>query len=145
MQVRVKKLNANASMPIYATNGSACFDLVACTDKAITVNPRSKENIGTGLAFEIPANHVMLVFSRSGHGFKHDLRFVNCVGVIDSDYRGEVRVGLRNDGISPYIVQPNERIAQAIILPYPSIQLVESDELSDTERGVNGFGSTGKN
>lgn len=144
MQLRIKKLNNLATIPQYASQGAACFDLTAAIDKAVTIDPRSSANLGTGLAFEVPPGHVMMVFSRSGHGFKHSLRFVNCVGIIDSDYRGEVRVGLKNDGIVPYIVQPGERVAQAIVLPYPQMDFTEVEELSSTDRGANGFGSTGK-
>ena len=144
MQVKLKKINPLATTPFYASAGAACFDLTAAIDKPVTINPRSSENLPTGLCFEIPEGHVMLVYSRSGHGFKSHLRFVNCVGVIDSDYRGEVRVGLANDGIVPYIVQPGERIAQAMIIACPQVTLTEVDELSTTERGTGGFGSTGK-
>ena len=144
MVVKVKKLKPEAIIPVYATEGAAAFDINAGLDKAVIINPKSAENIGTGLSFEVPTGYVMLVFSRSGHGFKSGIRFVNCVGVIDSDYRGEVRVGLRNDGITPYIVQPGERVAQAMILPAQQVSLVECSELSDTTRGTGGFGSTGK-
>lgn len=144
MQVKLKKINPLATIPFYASAGAACFDLTAAIDKPVTINPHSSENLPTGLCFEIPEGHVMLVYSRSGHGFKSHLRFVNCVGVIDSDYRGEVRVGLANDGITPYIVQPGERVAQAMIVACPQVTLTEVDELSSTERGAGGFGSTGK-
>lgn len=144
MQVKLKKISPLAVTPFYASTGAACFDLVAAIDHPVTINPHSSENLGTGLCFELPEGYVMLVYSRSGHGFKSHLRFVNCVGVIDSDYRGEVRVGLANDGITPYIVQPGERIAQAMVIPCPQVNLVEVKELSSTERGTGGFGSTGK-
>ena len=144
MQVKLKKISPLAVTPFYASAGAACFDLVAAIDHPVTITPRSSENLGTGLCFELPEGYVMLVYSRSGHGFKSHLRFVNCVGVIDSDYRGEVRVGLANDGITPYIVQPGERIAQAMVIPCPQVDIVEVKELSSTERGTGGFGSTGK-
>ena len=144
MQVKLKKISPLAVTPFYASAGAACFDLVAAIDHPVTINPRSSENLGTGLCFELPEGYVMLVYSRSGHGFKSHLRFVNCVGVIDSDYRGEVRVGLANDGITPYIVQPGERITQAMVIPCPQVDIVEVKELSSTERGTGGFGSTGK-
>ena len=144
MQVKLKKISPLAVTPFYASTGAACFDLVASIDHPVTINPHSSENLGTGLCFELPEGYVMLVYSRSGHGFKSHLRFVNCVGVIDSDYRGEVRVGLANDGITPYTVQPGERIAQAMVIPCPQVNLVEVKELSSTERGIGGFGSTGK-
>lgn len=144
MQVKLKKINSLATTPFYASAGAACFDLTAAIDKPVTINPKSSENIGTGLCFEVPEGYVMLIYSRSGHGFKSNLRFVNCVGVIDSDYRGEVRVGLANDGITPYIVQPRERIAQAMIIQCNQVALTEVEELSETSRGSGGFGSTGK-
>ena len=98
----------------------------------------------TGLSFEIPAGHVMLVLcSRNGHGFKHGIRLVNGAGVIDSDYRGEVMVGLRNDSPLRFEVKAGDRVAQALIVPVPSVQFVEVDTLGDTERGAGGFGSTG--
>jgi dUTP pyrophosphatase len=99
--------------------------------------------VDTGLAVEIPAGFVMLVFSRSGHGFKSGVRLANSVGVIDSDYRGEVKVKLQNDGSTNFEVMPGDRVAQAMLLPVPVVSLEWADELSDTERGANGHGSTG--
>lgn len=166
MQVKVKKLHPDAIMPQYATDGSACFDLHAVNvggltnaewdvlekqpfikppPRYTTLEPGNPQTFRTGLAFEIPPGHVMLVFSRSGHGFKNGTRLANCVGVIDSDYRGEVQVKLRNDGehmLAPRI-QSGDRIAQAMIIPIPSVELVEVEELTSTERGTGGFGSTG--
>lgn len=151
MQLKVKKLHPEAITPKYATPGAACFDLHAVgfpdplyegqqiTDQPITIE--------TGLAFEVPHGHVMLIFSRSGHGFKNDTRLANCVGVIDSDYRGEVMVRLTRDGsweTHPLRVRPGDRIAQAMVVPYPRVEFIESDSLTDTERGDGGFGSTGQ-
>jgi dUTP pyrophosphatase len=104
---------------------------------------------GTGLAFDIPPGHVMLVFSRSGHGFKHDIRLANCTGIIDATYRGEVMVKLTcdapDDDVSPpYKVNPGDRIAQAMVLPVARVLFTVVDELSETERGAGGFGSSGK-
>lgn len=149
VQLKVKKLHPDAILPTYATSGAACFDL-----HAVAVN--GYEHLGahvheyepvlcrTGLSFEIPPGHVMLIYSRSGHGFKWGTRLANCTGVIDSDYRGEVQVKLTYDGAEdgPFI-QPGDRIAQAMIVPIPTVELVEVSELSDTERGAGGFGSTG--
>lgn len=121
--------------------GAACFDIAStqagyvCGGKTMT--------FPTGLQFEVPDGHVMLVFSRSGHGFKHGVRLANSVGVIDSDYRGEVMVKLTNDGLHGFNVEEGDRIAQAMILPVQQVALTESDELSNTERGEGGFGSTG--
>jgi len=150
MKVRVRKLDPAASLPKFATPGSACFDLVALDVNGDTdwSYQGSTVQCGTGLAFEIPAGHVMLVFSRSGQGFNHGIRLANCVGVIDSDYRGEVKVKLTCDkpdesNRMPYDVRPGERVAQALILPVPAVELELADELSTTQRGAAGFGSTG--
>lgn len=153
MQIKVKKLHTNAILPTYATDGSACFDL-----HAILIDSKGEEYeqkffsgtklvIRTGLSFEIPDGYSMMIYSRSGHGFKNDIRLSNCVGVIDSDYRGEVMVKLSSDLIgyveNTFTIRNGDRIAQAMIIPVPKIELVESDELTDTSRGVCGFGSTG--
>lgn len=157
MQLKVKKLHPDAHLPRYATDGAACFDLhvIGTPDRYLVeaLEPGEATSFRTGLAFEVPAGHVMLIFSRSGHGFNNDVRLSNCVGVIDSDYRGEVRVKLRNDqqshlGANPenltiLTVKPGDRIAQALVLPIPSVELVEIGELSTTARGDGGFGSTG--
>ena len=140
MLINVKKLHPDATLPTYGTAGAACFDLSVVTIEGWGL---SKATYGTGLSFEIPKDHVMLVFSRSGHGFKDDIRLSNCVGVIDSDYRGEVKVKLRGDGYeSPHFKQ-GDRIAQAMILPIQQVSFALVDELSDTDRGTGGFGSTG--
>lgn len=141
MKIRVKKLHPDAQLPRFATPGAACFDLQ--TIEAGDVAPRGWHSFSTGLAFEIPAGHVMLLASRSGHGFKHGLRLVNCIGVIDSDFRGEVQVGLRNDSPTTFTFEPGDRIAQAMIVQLPAYELEPADELSATERGTGGFGSTG--
>lgn len=142
MKVRVQKLDPAASLPKFATDGAACFDLQ--TIEAGEVGPCGGTfAFRTGLAFEVPAGHVMLVFSRSGHGFKNSISLVNCVGVIDSDYRGEVMVKLRNDSPLRFGFEPGDRIAQAMIMPLPAFELELVDELSTTQRGTGGFGSTG--
>lgn len=140
--IRVKKLHPAAIIPRYQTPGAACFDLHAL--EGAYVCALENWTFRTGLAFEVPPGHVMLVFSRSGHGFKHGIRLANCVGVVDSDYRGEVFVKLTNDeDRGNYEVQKGERIAQAMVIPVHQWQLVEADELSDTQRGTGGLGSTG--
>jgi len=148
IQVKVKKLHHAAVIPEYQTEGAACFDLHAVTGTNYPLHPciGFPEVIRTGLSFEIPAGHVMLIFSRSGHGFNHDTRLSNCVGVIDSDYRGEVKVKLtRDEGSSNLLpIHTGDRIAQAMIIPIPHVALIEAEELSNTDRGVNGYGSTGK-
>ena len=139
--LKFKRLTNQAVTPIYATSGSACFDLTA-TDRKINGNTAT---YSTGLAFEIPQGHVMLVYSRSGHGFKSDLRLANAVGVVDSDYTGEVMVKLTYDGHGaacwPGI---GERVAQAMLVRIPSVALEETETLHQTDRGANGFGSTGR-
>lgn len=128
-------------MPTYGSSGAACFDLY-CVDAGYVIDEKT---FRTGLAFEIPDGHVMLVFSRSGHGFKHDTRLANCVGVIDHDYRGEVIVKMRCDSATgSMFVKYGDRIAQAMIIPYPKVAFEWSAELSDTARGNSGFGSTGQ-
>jgi|SRR5690606_227949 len=144
MQVKIKKLHPDAQLPRYATPGAAAFDIVAVGDPAPHPTDARAMHYSTGLAFEIPPGHVMLVFSRSGQGFKEAVRASNAVGVIDSDYRGELRVSLRSDADNAVLPKAGERIAQAAIVPVPSVELVEVDELSETERGAGGFGSTGK-
>lgn len=143
MDLKVKRLYADAKLPTYATDGSACFDIYTMlngdTDYGVP------HVFSTGLAFEIPEDHVMLVFSRSGHGFKNDVRLSNCVGVIDSDYRGELKVKLSCDkpgwGLE---INAGERIAQGMVIPVQKVQFEEVKELSDTKRGTGGFGSSGK-
>ncbi len=139
MQVKVKKLSAHAILPTYATDGSGAMDLYAVrkwNDKPDVVTYE------TGLSFEVPPGHSMLVLSRSGHGFKSDLRLSNCVGLIDSDYRGGVMVNIRADGEATADLDLSKAIAQFIIIETPRIELIEVDALGDTDRGTAGFGST---
>lgn len=148
IKLRVKKLVAEAIIPQYATPGAACFDLHALLDNGQElegVYPGLPKVFRTGLSFEIPEGHVMLIYSRSGHGFKNEVRLANCVGVIDSDYRGEVAVKLTSDketfdGLS---VRNGDRIAQAMVIPVDRVSFEEVTDLSETERGTGGFGSTG--
>lgn len=142
LDVRVKRLSPSAVLPTYATDGAGCFDLHS--DDSGHVYGGSACAFGTGLAFEVPDGHVMLIFSRSGHAAKNGVRLGNCVGVVDSDYRGEVRVILRNDTTQAMTVSRGDRIAQALIVPVPRVALIEADELSETVRGTGGFGSTGR-
>tara|TARA_R110000765_G_scaffold244631_9_gene346883 strand:- start:1155 stop:1583 length:429 start_codon:yes stop_codon:yes gene_type:complete len=141
MNIKIKKMHRNAIMPTYGSAGAAAFDLYAA--EAFEVTAHGSGVVSTGLAFEIPPWHVMRVYSRSGHGFKNSIRLANCVGVIDSDYRGVVMVKLRNDGPIRFDVEKGDRIAQAIIEPVERVTFQEVDLLSDTERGDGGFGSTG--
>ena len=138
MKINIKLLSENAVVPKYETAGAACFDLVA-THNGI-VNPDCV--FATGLQVEVPEGHVMLIFSRSGMGFKDGVRLANCVGVIDSDYRGEIKVKLQTDHNKRYYVA-GDRIAQAMIIPVQQVEFNITHELSTTERGEGGFGSTG--
>jgi dUTP pyrophosphatase len=141
MKLKVQRLSEAALLPQYATYGAACFDL--CAAESGWINAGTQKSISTGLAFEVPEGHVMLVFSRSGHGFKSGVRLVNSVGVIDSDYRGEVLIGLRNDSPNDFPFEECARLAQAMIIPIPRVDLIEVNDLSETTRGTGGLGSTG--
>ena len=143
--VHYKLLDPRAKAPAYATPGAAAADLCAVLDAPLTLAPGQRAMVPTGLAIELPdAGCVALVYARSGLAVKHGLTLSNCVGVIDSDYRGEVRVGLINLGGEPYTIAPGERIAQLCIAPVWQAAFVQADELGDTARGAGGFGSTGK-
>jgi dUTP pyrophosphatase len=142
MILKFKKLDKDAVTPTYATTGSGCFDLYSIEEAYV---PRSDaRTVKTGLAFEIPEGYVLAIFSRSGHGFKYGVRLGNCVGILDSDYRGECMVNLRNDHYLTFHADKGDRIAQAMLLPAPQVGFMEVDELSETQRGAGGFGSTGR-
>lgn len=143
MNVFVQKLNPNASLPSFGTDSAAGADLYALLDAPVSIPPASSFFVHTGIALEIPSGHVGLIFARSGLSCKRDLAPANKVGVIDSDYRGEIIVCLHNHGFSPQTIAPNDRIAQIIILPIPPISYVLKDSLSSTDRAEKGFGSTG--
>lgn len=140
-QLKVKRLARSAELPTYATAGAACFDLKALRGMVVPVN--SSRMVETGLAFEVPKDHVMLLFSRSGHGATKSVSLSNCVGVIDSDYRGEVKASLRNDGSEAFRIYDGDRIAQAMVIHASQVELIEVEELGETDRGAGGFGSTG--
>ena len=143
--LKVKKVRENAMMISRATEGSAGMDLHACIDEAVTINPGEIKVVPTGLAIALEsAQYVAYIYARSGLAIKHGITLANCVGVIDSDYRGEVCVGLTNISKMPYTIEPQERIAQLVIAPVCTCDAVEVDELDDTVRGAGGFGSTGK-
>lgn len=141
--VKIKKLDKNAKIPSYGTDFSAGADLYSCSPDEITVKPGETVTVHTGLAMEIPADMVGLVYARSGLASKRGLAPSNKVGVIDSDYRGEIMVSLHNHSNIPQTVAPFERIAQIVFTPYFTADFEESQELSDTVRGNGGFGSTG--
>lgn len=145
MELKIKKLRPEAKIPFRATEGSAGMDLSACIDEPKSIKPGELLVIPTGIAIEIPsAEYVAYIFARSGLGIKHGICLANGVGVIDSDYRGEVCVGLCNVSDREYTITPGERVAQMVISPVSLMPVCEASELSDTERGAGGFGSTGK-
>lgn len=143
-KIKVKRMNENAKLPTHGSEYAAGYDLHACTTQMITIPPHSTVKIGIGLAMEIPNEYFGAIFARSGLATKSGLRPANCVGVIDADYRNEIIVSLHNDTDLPRVIESNERIAQLVILPYLSVDFVLTDELSDTVRGLDGFGSTGR-
>ena len=142
-KIRIKLLREGAQMPTYGTEGAAGADLYACMDNEVTIQPGETAKILTGVSMEIPFGCVGLVFARSSMGVKRDLAPANKVGVIDSDYRGEIMVMLHNHGCKPQTVIPGERVAQILIMPVFTPGFTVADELSDTIRGQGGFGSTG--
>jgi dUTP pyrophosphatase len=145
MNLKICKTYSDAIVPKYATDGAACFDLHAITERPVEIlGPNETLVVRTGLAFEVPDGHVLMVFSRSGHGFKHGVRLVNGTGIIDSDYRGEVLIGLHNDRThESFDVRTGDRVAQAMLVPVPRVTFHVVEQLSITDRGAGGFGSTG--
>ena len=143
MNIRVKKLNENATLPTYGSEYAAGADLYACMDEAVTINPGETVMVHTGLAMEIPAGYAGLIYPRSGMASKRGLAPANKVGVVDPDYRGEFMVALHNHSLTTQTVEPNERIAQLVITPFLTATFEVTEELSDTVRGEGGFGSTG--
>lgn len=143
--LKVKRLHPDAKLPTYATDGSACMDLYAnVLPVDSVVEPEWSIRIGTGIAVEVPAGWALMIYSRSGDGFSRHLRLSNCVGVIDSDYRGEIKVQLRNDGLLKQAFEHGDRIAQAMLVRAPRVQIEEVEKLTETARGEGGFGSTGR-
>lgn len=142
-EVAVKKLNAGATLPSYGSRYAAGADLYACMDGEVMIAPGETKLIHTGIAMEIPVGYAGLIYARSGLATKRGLAPANKVGVVDSDYRGEIMVALHNHGTVVQTVAPGERIAQMVITPYLTGVFVERSELDDTERGEGGFGSTG--
>ncbi len=142
--MRIKKLSDQAILPTYGSEYSAGADLYACTDKELVIEPNQTLLVHTGLSMEIPEGLVGLIYARSGLATKRGLAPANKVGVVDSDYRGEIMVALHNHGASPQVIAHGERIAQMVFAPYYAADFVLSDELDDTARGEGGFGSTGR-
>ena len=144
--LKIRKIHPDAIVPAKATSGAACFDLYAILDSPFVLMPHERNLFHTGLSIEMPSEDcVCLLFSRSGMGIKHGISLSNSVGVIDSDYRGELCVGLINNSDKPYTIQPNDRIAQMMIMRTTPVTIEIVDELNETERGEGGFGSTGNN
>ena len=145
MVIKVKKINEKAVVPQRATEGSAGADLFACIDEPVEIKPGEIKVIKTGIAIEISdKNYAAFVYARSGLGIKHGICLANGVGVIDSDYRGEIWVGLCNISQTSYTVEPGERVAQMVIMPVDCAVYEEVIDINSTERGTGGFGSTGK-
>lgn len=148
MDLKIKavspKIGGEIPYPFYASAGAAAMDLHACLDEPVTIAPGELARIPTGIAIALPSpEYVALVFARSGLGVRHGIALSNGVGVIDSDYRGEIQVGLTNLSHTPYTISPADRIAQLAVVPVVQVNPVPVEDLDETERGSGGFGSTG--
>lgn len=144
MKINIKKLNEKAIIPTKGSDFAAGYDLYACEDNSILIEPHETVKIKTGLAIQPPAGYFGAIFARSGLATRFGLRPANCCGICDQDYTGEYIVALHNDTEEPQTINPKDRIAQLIFLPYIDVKFCEVDELDDTQRGDGGFGSTGK-
>ena len=142
--IKIKKIKENAKMPYRGSTAAAGYDVFACINEPVKIFPHQTAMINTGLSVAVPDGYWVGVFARSGIAAKQGLRPANCTGVIDADYRGPVMVALHNDSEEIRFVEPDERIAQLIILPFMDWDIEEVDELDDTERNEGGFGSTDK-
>ena len=145
MEVKIKKLNPEAILPRRGSAQAAGYDLFACLPEGeITLQPGETRRISLGLALALPEGYFGAVFARSGLATRQGLRPANCVGVVDSDYRGENMVPLHNDSAVPQTIRHGDRVAQMVVLPYLAVDFTEVEELDETERGEGGFGSTGR-
>lgn len=144
MLIKVKKLRDNAALPSRGSAAAAGYDLRACLDAPVTIAPGETKMVGTGLSIAVPEGYFGAVFARSGLAAKQGVRPANCVGVCDSDYRGEYTVALHNDSAVPCEICSGDRIAQLVVIPYLELDFQEAQELDVTARGAGGFGSTGK-
>lgn len=144
MEINVKKLRDNAVIPTRGSEYAAGYDLYAAIDETVVIGPHETQKIGTGLSFELPENTFGMIVARSGLATKEGLRPANCSGICDSDYRGEYIIALHNDSDEIRYVEPNKRIAQLILMSYVPMTFSLVDELTITERGEGGFGSTGQ-
>ena len=145
LEIKIKKIKNNAIIPTRGSDYAAGYDLYACIDEDVRVYAGETVKIGTGLSIAIPDGYFGAIFARSGLATKEGLRPANCVGVCDSDYRGEYIIALHNDSAVMRTIEPGERIAQLVVMPYLAVNFVETDELDETNRGSGGFGSTGTN
>ena len=143
MNISIKKLNTNAEIPIYKSNGASGADLYACLDENITIGPSEFKAIKTGISVEIPSGFEMQIRPRSGLALKYGVTVLNSPGTIDSDYRGEIAVILINHGKEPFTVKHGDRIAQIVLAKTEKANFIEKEELTETKRNKNGFGSTG--
>lgn len=143
LTVPLKKLRENARIPSRGSSAAAGYDLYACLERPVVIEPHETVKIGTGITAALPDGYFAACFARSGLASKQGLRPANCVGVVDSDYRGEYIVALHNDSDEPRTVSDGDRIAQLVVMPYLAVSFTETDELPATERGAGGFGSTG--
>lgn len=144
VDIKVKKLNKLAKLPTRGSKYAAGYDLYAATTQSIEIAPHSTIKVGTGLAFSLPRDTFAAIYARSGLATKQGLRPANCVGVCDSDYRGEYIVALHNDTDEIQTIEPGDRIAQMVLCPYIKMEFTEVEDLDITSRGAGGFGSTGK-
>jgi len=144
MNIEIKKLRENAVLPRRGSKAAAGYDLYACLDNAVKIAPHETKMIPTGLAMAVPEGYFGAVVARSGLASKQGLRPANCIGICDSDYRGEYTVAIHNDSEAEREICPGDRIAQLIIMPFLSVEFTEVEELDETERGAGGFGSTGR-
>ena len=144
MILKIFRMEHNKSVPEYKTEGAAGMDLCAAISEPITLQPLERKLIPTGLKIELEHGYEAQIRPRSGLSIKHGISLINCVGTVDEDYRGEVCVGLVNISNEPYTIQPEERIAQMVIAKYEQAEIEVVTELTETERGAGGFGSTGK-
>ena len=145
MKIEGKKPPPKAKIPTRGSEQAAGYDLYACLDgESLTIDPHTTEKVPTGLSMAVPDGYFGAIFARSGLAAKQGLRPSNCVGVCDSDYRGEYIVALHNDSDLPQTIADGDRIAQLVVLPYLSVSFEETDELNETVRGAGGFGSSGK-
>ena len=144
MEIKLKKITDASKVPERGSEHAAGYDLFANISGNVEILPHETKLIGTGISCAIPAGYFGGIFARSGLSLKEGLRPANCVGVIDADYRGEIKVSLHNDSKVKRVVEPNQKIAQLVVVPFLTVEFNEVDELDDTDRGEGGFGSTGK-